>query len=326
MTEIVKRLIPRAWWVGVAVAVVVLVLTSRSAHSQAESRRGVVATGATTNSLGSDFLSPQDFSERFCGRLAEIMRERVLPAPQELVAQLTENENVSIVPKQAPGEKLSPEQIYITARKGVVVIGAVSPSEGEAEWSGSYATGFIVRGDGIVVTNAHVIEAFADTQAIAVMTDDGRVFPVQSVLAANRENDVAVLKVDADNLYALPIARDVAVGANVYCLSHPALDCEGTENAFYTFTQGIVSGKLRLRIESEEPVNALAITADYAQGSSGGPILNENGAVVGMVCHILSVCSGDSSTPQMTWKMARPAGSILSLLGDQPFVHSAATR
>jgi S1-C subfamily serine protease len=222
--------------------------------------------------------------------------------------------------------RLAPEQIYASARKSVGVIGGISPRRRSSEWSGSYATGFVIRGDGIIVTNAHVIEAFADTQAIAVMTDDGRVFPVESVLAADRENDVAVLKVDAENLYALPIARNVAVGTTVYCLSHPALDCEGTENAFYTFTQGIVSGKLRLRIESEEPVNALAITADYAQGSSGGPILNENGAVVGMVCHTLSLSAGDGSSPQMTWKMARPASSILSLLSDRPSVYSASTR
>jgi len=62
----------------------------------------------------------------------------------------------------------------------------------------------------------------------------------------------------------------------------------------------------------------ITITADYAQGSSGGPILNEHGAVVGMVCQTLTI-SDDSGESQMTWKFTRPSSSILSLLqGAQP--------
>ena len=64
---------------------------------------------------------------------------------------------------------------------------------------------------------------FADTKAIAVMTDDGRVFPVVSVLAADRRNDVAVVKVDAENLYPLPIARDINVGERLL----PLASCPG---------------------------------------------------------------------------------------------------
>ncbi|MDZ7617211.1 MAG: serine protease, partial [Patescibacteria group bacterium] len=112
---------------------------------------------------------------------------------------------------------------------------------------------------------------------------------------------------------------DVRIGATIFCLSHPSLDCDGSENAFWTFTSGMVSGKLRLRLDSRQPIDALAITADYAQGSSGGPILNEQGAVVGMVCHTMSLCAdGDHGSMQMTWKMTRPSSSILALLQGEP--------
>jgi serine protease Do len=107
----------------------------------------------------------------------------------------------------------------------------------------------------------------------------------------------------------------VPVGATVYCLSHPELDCSGTVNGFYTLTRGIVCGKFRFPAGGEKPLDWLAITADYAQGSSGGPILNHNGAVVGMVCKVMSLCDESAGgAPQMTWKLARPSASILALL------------
>jgi S1-C subfamily serine protease len=142
------------------------------------------------------------------------------------------------------------------------------------------------------------------------------------VLAADTHNDVALLQTDARNLPALPMARSIGVGATVYCLSHPALNCEGTLNGFYTFTKGIVSGKFSMRLEGPSPVNVVAITADYAQGSSGGPILNEHGAVVGIVCQTKSLCSDpNTEETQMTWKLARPASSILALVGQAGPAH-----
>lgn len=60
-------------------------------------------------------------------------------------------------------------------------------------------------------------------------------------------------------------------------------------------------------------LNVLTISADYAQSSSGGPILNEHRAVVGMVCQTLTI-SDDNDQSQMTWKFARLSRSILLLL------------
>jgi serine protease Do len=171
-----------------------------------------------------------------------------------------------------------------------------------------------------------VLEAFRGMKALGVMTSDGRVFPIKAVLAADKLNDVAVLKVEATDLTPLPLARSVPVGAAVYCLSHPLMNGMGTENGFFAFTQGIVSGRYRSRLMGETPINVLTITADYAQGSSGGPILNEYGAVVGMVCQTLAI-SDDDGESQMTWKFARPVSSILSLLQERrPSSQSAAQR
>lgn len=150
------------------------------------------------------------------------------------------------------------------------------------------------------------------------MTDDGRVFPVKAVLAADVRNDVAVLKIEVNNLPPLPFAASASVGSRVYCLSHPELNSPGDENEFFAFTRGMVCGKFRLRLGRDTPVKLLAITADYGRGSSGGPILNEHGAVVSMVCSTMALLDDDEGSAQMTWKFTLPSNSILALLqGDK---------
>ncbi len=274
---------------------------------------------ATASPANETFINPEQVARQFCRQLAARLKQGNIVSPRELARQVASEKTFPMQPASATSGKLTAEAIYARTRESVVIVGGISPCAGRPHWHGTFATGFVARKDGVILTNAHVIDAFAETTAIGIMTNDGRVFPVTAVLAADLENDVAAIKVDADNLAPLPIAANVPVGATIYCLSHPLLDCEGNENAFWTFTAGIVSGKLRLRLDSPEPIDALAITADYAQGSSGGPILNEQGAVVGMVCHTMSLCAdGDPGSMQMTWKMTRPSSSILALLQGKP--------
>lgn len=272
------------------------------------------------------FVHPEHVARQFCRQLAALVKEGDIVSPRELARQVARETTFPMQPLAASSEKLSAEEVYLRAKASVVIVGGINPCPGRPQWHGTFATGFVARKDGVIFTNAHVIEAFAHTRAIGIMTDDGRVFPVTAVLAADRKNDVAAIKVEADDLVPLPIAADVPIGATIYSLSHPALDCFGSENAFWTFTSGIVSGKLRLRLDGPELVDALAVTADYAQGSSGGPILNEQGAVVGMVCHTMSLCAdGDPGAMQMTWKLTRPSGSILDLLRSEPAVAATAS-
>jgi len=274
------------------------------------------ATDSNTVSVAEEpFVNPEEVARQFCRQLAALVKEGNVVAPRELARQVAREATFPMQPLAALPDKLSAGEVYSRARASVVIVGGISPGRGRPHWHGSFATGFVARKDGVILTNSHVIEAFAHTHAIGIMTDDGRVFPVTAVLAADRKNDVAAIKVDADDLVPLPIAANVPVGATIYSLSHPALDCEGMDNAFYTFTSGMVSGKLQLRLDGRELVDAVAITADYAQGSSGGPILNEQGAVVAMVCHTMSLCAdGDPGSIQMTWKLTRPSSSILALL------------
>ena len=70
-----------------------------------------------------------------------------------------------------------------------------------------------------------------------------------------------------------------------------------------------------MRLNGPTPLNVLAITADYAKGSSGGPILNEHGAVVGIICQTRALFHDEDETePQITWKFSRPSSSLLAIL------------
>jgi S1-C subfamily serine protease len=263
------------------------------------------------------FDSPEAIISRFDSELGRLASGRGIPSPNELAEQAEASKTCKVATLPDPGRILDAQTIYTRARAGVVIVGAVPKAEKGQPSQPVFATGFVIHKDGVIVSNAHVLEAFRDMKAVGVMTSDGRVFPIKAVLAADRLNDVAMLKVEATDLTPLPLARSVRVGATVYCLSHPLMNYMGTENGFFAFTQGIVSGRYRTRLMGETPINVLTITADYAQGSSGGPILNEHGAVVGMVCQTLAI-SDDNDESQMTWKFTRPASSIFALLEGSP--------
>ena len=129
------------------------------------------------------------------------------------------------------GDRETPsEVIYARARAGVVIIGAIPGADNPDQSEPVFASGFVVHKDGLIVSNAHVIEAFRDMKAVGAMTSDGRVFPIKAVLAADRLNDAALFKIDAIDLTPLPMAESVPVGATIYCLSHPVMNCMGTEH------------------------------------------------------------------------------------------------
>jgi S1-C subfamily serine protease len=301
----------RLWTCGILVVLVACAVLAGVTYPVPETV-GQDATAAE-GTPEDQFDSPEAIISRFDAELRRSASGPGIPSPDELAKQAEANKTCRAATLPDPGKKLDAETIYARARAGTVIVGAIPKGKKRQHSQPVFATGFVIHRDGVIVSNAHVLEAFRDMKAVGVMTSDGRVFPIKAVLATDRINDAAVLKVEATDLTPLPMARIVRVGATVYCLSHPLLNYMGTENGFFAFTQGIVSGRYRSRLMGATPINVLTITADYAQGSSGGPILNEHGAVVGMVCQTLTI-SDDNDESQMTWKFSRPSSSILALL------------
>jgi serine protease Do len=163
--------------------------------------------------------------------------------------------------------------------RAVVVIGSVYfCRDCNQSHMGAVSSGWIAGAEGEVVTNHHVLDDKTAGE-LGVMTFDGTVYAVLDVLAADREGDAAILRIDPAGaaLSALPLSDGVKTGDNIRVIGHP-------DGRFYTLTEGIVSRVFTEAASDEDGTRTwLTVTADYGGGSSGAPVLNEVGEVVGMV-------------------------------------------
>lgn len=177
-----------------------------------------------------------------------------------------------------PGDKaMTPDEVYRHALPSVFVIGSVSKDKKSGEWvSGVYASAWAVSADGVLVTNWHVFEELEPDEVFGAADHKGNVYPVVDFLGGDKTADVAVVKVDGSGFTPLPVATEAApVASWVGVLSHPG-------DHFFTFTQGHVTRYSKNVNDDGKTERWMGITAEYASGSSGGPVLNNRGAVVGM--------------------------------------------
>lgn len=151
------------------------------------------------------------------------------------------------------------------ALASVVVIFAQN-EKGKAFALGS---GFFVA-DGIIATNYHVIQG-APRLSAKIVGQRG-LYPISRVLMTDRTRDLAFLAVTGVKASALTLGDDtrVAPGDEVYVIGNP----QGLEG---TFSKGVISG-----IRSINGKRYLQITAPISPGSSGGPVLNASGEVIGV--------------------------------------------
>ena len=150
-----------------------------------------------------------------------------------------------------------------------------TPTRGEG-------SGFIVDANGIVLTNAHVVQ---DAKEVTVKLTDKREF-VAKVLGSDEKSDVAVLKIDAKNLPTVRLGdpSKVKVGEWVVAIGAPF----GFENSV---TQGIVSAKGRV-LPDGSYVPFLQTDVAINPGNSGGPLFNLDGEVIGINSQIYSRSGG----------------------------------
>jgi serine protease Do len=143
-------------------------------------------------------------------------------------------------------------------------------------------SGFIVTSDGIVLTNAHVVDG---AKQVTVKLSDHREFKAR-VLGADKSSDIAVLKIDAHDLPIVQLGNSdqLGVGDYVLAIGQPF----GLEE---TATAGIVSAKGRT-LPGDGYVPFIQTDAAVNPGNSGGPLFDANGAVVGINAQIYSNSGG----------------------------------
>jgi S1-C subfamily serine protease len=159
------------------------------------------------------------------------------------------------------------------------VFGQPLPTEG-------VGTGFIIDEEGHIVTNNHVvfIDGERPAQEITVTLSDGRQFRA-SLVGGDRPTDLAVLKIDADDLTPARLGdtAQLQVGDDVVAIGH-ALDLAGGP----TVTRGVVSAKERLIQEDPYMIpGAIQTDAPINPGNSGGPLVNMYGEVVGITTQVI---------------------------------------
>jgi S1-C subfamily serine protease len=166
----------------------------------------------------------------------------------------------------APGTTpVLPRDIASRARKATVEIRGYDST---ARMVGR-GTGFFVSASGLLVTNLHVIE---DADSLEIETWDGEVLRAVGLVSADARRDIVALKVAARETEPLPVAFDSVLnpGEAVYVMGNP-LGQTGT------FSGGMVSAHRVI-----EGVSLVQITAPVSPGSSGGPVMNAFGNVVGV--------------------------------------------
>lgn len=202
-----------------------------------------------------------------------------------------------------PGDKpLSPAEVYARAVPSVFVLGSAYRDPDSGDWlDGVYATAWAAAADGVLVTNWHVLDDLEDEEVFAAADHKGNVYPVTDILGGDPVADVLVLKVDGKGFAPLPVAEKPApVAAWVGVLSHPG-------DHFYLFTQGHVTRYSTSLNEDGKRERWMGITAEYASGSSGGPVLDGRGNVVGMTALTVTIdAPPDEPKPEKQRDRRRP--------------------
>lgn len=241
--------------------------------------------------VASPVVDDADLSRRFVAGLERIVEAgdaTAAPlgsqaAAEQLVA--AEGRRVRVPPTATPCSLGTDRSLYDTVRPAVVIVGSIYQCGKCNDWHlGGLASGWIVSDMGLVVTNHHVFGR-EPSHRFGVMTADGEVYAVTEVLAGDAAGDAAVVRINTRGrrMPCLLLGREPDCGDGVTVISHPT-------GRFYCLTEGVVSRFHRQPVAGQADGSAvwMSVTADYALGSSGGPVFDTAGEVVGMVSRTFS--------------------------------------
>lgn len=173
--------------------------------------------------------------------------------------------------RDSAGAALTPAQVY--AQQAGAVVGIVNAPAGQTHGRASVGSGFVVSSDGYIITNYHVV---AGAQALQVSLQDAAYPAVLVAYAA--DSDVAVLKIRATGLQRVRLGDSdaLAVGDQVAAIGNPLGELT------YTMTVGYISARNRAVTTEGAQIAMLQTDAAINAGSSGGPLFDMQGRVVGI--------------------------------------------
>ena len=239
-----------------------------------------------TLAIGQVFVSPSAFAQNPRVTIPDFadLVERASPA----VVNIRTTENVVIQQAQGGIPGMPEDQAEFFRRFfGVPIPGIPNTPKPQQPQSGKpqeaergVGSGFIFDSNGLILTNAHVVEG---ATTIYVTLTDKREFKAK-LLGMDKRTDIAVVRIDAHDLPKLPLgdSSKVRVGEWVLAIGSPF----GLEN---TVTAGIVSAKSR---DTGDYLPFIQTDVAVNPGNSGGPLLNTAGQVIGINSQIFSRSGG----------------------------------
>lgn len=229
---------------------------------------------------------------------------------------------------------LSDEDIYAKRKNSVFIIGKMmkaNDSTGQISFDLT-GTAFAIAAGGICVTNYHVLQDIIRKDTVKenrdsvyfISTFDSKLYFIDEILAYSQNNDIAIFHVNTKGalLKPVPLGTPAQVGAVVYCISHPL-------SYFYYFSKGMVARNVSVDSQQAaagynplgKPPIRMEVTADYGIGSSGAPILDKYGNLVGIVSSTAPIMAGSANEngttvfqQQMVVKDTAPLKALTELL------------
>jgi serine protease Do len=243
----------------------------------------------------------------FCFVLAQAQQSSTGPTQDEKPAQMPGKSDPN-APAPAPGVLVQLNQALesLAAKVSPAVVQILVTGYGPLHEEDATQTALIVRqhavgsgvivdSDGYIMTNAHVVEGAQRIRvALPLRSEDSSgLVPVGKrrivearLIGQHKESDLALLKIDETNLPTLPLIGQERphVGQLVFAIGSP----EGLQNSV---TMGVVSALAR-QPDASKPLTYIQTDAPINPGNSGGPLVDMNGAVVGINTFILSSGGG----------------------------------
>src|SRR5438093_1361592 len=168
----------------------------------------------------------------------------------------------SVLAEKKPAPERSVADIAEAVRPSLVKVIQVG-----REGGGGLGSGFVVRADGLIATNRHVI---GEARRIKVETSDGKVEEVTEVFATDVHLDLAILRVARKDLKPLPLgdSEKLRQGDRIVAMGNP-------EGLAYSVVEGVISEPRR----DIEGLPMIQIALPIERGNSGGPLLDREGRV-----------------------------------------------
>ncbi len=178
------------------------------------------------------------------------------------------------------GTGLTLSEVAAKAGPSVVEIVVEATQTTYGLWGGTYTTqgagsGVVLTKDGYIITNNHVVE---DVEKVTVTTYDGKTYPAE-VIGTDVNTDIAVIKVDADDLQPAVIGDSslIQAGDTAIVIGNPLGTLGGS------VTAGIISAPSRELVLENQAMELIQTDATINSGNSGGGLFDGNGNLIGVV-------------------------------------------